>query len=333
MGRCVNLIIPGLFKSFQSSELDSDISTLPLIIQRVISKSDQILSGKKNTVEFPVDYIDQVNLASYEYFNSRTDENSFKEVIYADPIALELKTDHIVAHPIIIKHTDHSKLKHIAQVFNQHFEEDGLSLDVLENGRIICASLQQPFAKSIPVYNIYGRDIKHFLPETSAANAKFWLRVFNETQMLLHESINIEDRVFNGNELNSLWFWGGNSVHKNSDLGFVGDSNWLSGFCQINNSSHYQLCDISQSKEDVIYLIDESLLQSSSYGDLKTWLGELSRFEKEALIPLVKMLKLKEIDEIIIHESAKRSYSYKKHYKYRFYRKIISLKDICVGES
>jgi len=74
-----------------------------------------------------------------------------------------------------------------------------------------------------PAYSVYGRDIKHFLPQGD--EAKFWLRVFNEVQMFLHEYIDEEDRVFNNQLLNGFWFWGeGNKANTKAYQGcFVGD--------------------------------------------------------------------------------------------------------------
>lgn len=328
--KSVNLVLPGLFKSFQESEIDAGHFTQPNLIQKFISQSNRLSVKNKQTKQFSVHYLESYPLAFYESTGGVKSENA---VLYAEPISIEVKSDHIVAFPVSIDTIDRDKVENIIKHFNQHFAPDGLFLKYLPSGRFACYSSNNVIPEMSAVYSIYGRDIKHFLPQ--GEDARFWLRVFNEVQMFFHEYINEEDRIFNNQLLNGFWFWGaGNNIDNEVvNTSFIGAPGWLKGFCKFNNFNYCELSDIKKSNNQDFYIIDESLLLSSSCGNLKTWLEELKKIESELLLPLHKLLKAGVINEINIHESPESSYQLKNMHKYRFYRKNISLNDICVINS
>lgn len=276
---------------------------------------------------FSVDYYKSFPLAFYESSELISDDSI---IFYAEPISIEVKSDHIVAFPVSIDSTEHHKIDNIINKFNQHFFPDGLALKYLSSGNIICQSKNKSVPEMTAVYSVYGRDIKHFLPQGN--EAKFWLRVFNEVQMFLHEYIDEEDRVFNNQLLNGFWFWGlGDKTNTEDNQGcFVGDANWLDGFCSYNNTKRYEISDIESSNECNINIIDESLLIASSCGNVSLWLDGLKQIESEILTPLYKLLKKGVIKEINIQDTSESYYQLKDLHRYRFYRKNISLDKICV---
>lgn len=276
---------------------------------------------------FSVDYYKNSPLAFYESSELLSDDSI---MFYAEPISIEVKSDHIVAFSVSIDSTEHHKLDNIINKFNQHFFPDGLTLKYLPSGSIVCQSKDHNVPKMTPVYSVYGRDIKHFLPQGD--EAKFWLRVFNEVQMFLHEYIDEEDRIFNNQLLNGFWFWGeGNKANTKAYQGcFVGDANWLDGFCSHNNTKRYEISDIENSNECNINIINESLLLASSSGNVSLWLDGLKQIESEILTPLYKLLKKGVIKEINIQDTSESYYQLKDVHRYRFFRKNISLNKICV---
>jgi len=325
--KSVNLLVPGLFNAFQSSELNNRLINSSFLLQRIISKADK---QALNSAGLSLDYLCNIPVASHEYFSADTDTPSKGNVLYADPVHLELKSDHIVARPISIQPEDTDKITHIIAVFNEYFYEDKLKLEISESGKIFCLTEKNIIPMMVPSKDVYGRDIKHFLPE--GEGAKYWLKVFNETQMLLHERLTFDQRLVNGNELNSFWFWGAN--HNDKEFikvnACVGEADWIKGFCNHHDKKHVSIENVKYSEHENIYLIDESLLESSSVGDFNAWLVALAEFEKNTLQSLVKLLNAGDIDFLIFHETTGSCFKYNKMHKYRFLRKRVHLKDICV---
>lgn len=323
--KSVNLIFPGLFKSFQKSELNDDCFPAFNLIQSFISKSNYIETESTPTLGFKSLYLDNYPLASYE---NADDISASHNVLYAEPISIEVKSDHIVAFPVSIESSASSRLNVILEKFNQHFLPDGLLFKCLSSGRIVCLSSIHMIPKMIPAYSVYGRDIKHFLPE--GESAKFWLRVFNEVQMFLHEYINEDERVFNKKLLNGFWFWGnGVPEHESIESILIGEAEWIKGFNRLNKFKQKSLFDIPNCREPNIHLIDESLLLPSSCGDVEAWLVGLKAIESKILKPLYEFIKNGEIDTINIHDSECSYYQMKNIHRYRFYRKTKLLKQLC----
>ena len=326
--KTVHLIIPGLFNSFQPSECDFSVSGHRYLIQKYVSRSTHIPSVNAGNSVIPVRYHESFPLAFYENFLT---DNKQRPVIYAEPVNLELKTDHIVAFPVDVNNSDFGKIKKIITVFNNHFSEDGLTLALLESGKIVCYSDTAEFPEMTPVYSVYGRDIKHFLPQ--GEHARFWLRVFNEVQMLLHENCSPEDKDFNNRLLNGFWFWGSAKPSKiSTEYAMTGNPNWLKGYCQFNEIARYEFSEIETIKEQNIVVVDESLLLSSSCGDFNDWLNKLGMLEQALFIPLEKLLVSGVVDQINIHKPSGDYCQYKKNHRYHFFKKIRPLSDVCLRD-
>ena len=328
-GKSVNLLIPGLLKSFQSGEIDTSLDVDCFLIQKLIARSDILVP---DTQGISVDYQSILPVAYFEYYGSDFVTSPSKNTLYADPVHLELKSDHILARPIITQPDDSEKLSKIVTIFNEHFSEEGLLLELTEYGRVFCQSKNFNLANMTPTSQILGRDIKHFLPK--GENSSDWIRVFNETQMLLHEKLSYEERLIGGLELNSFWFWGGGLLDQNAnkDINYLGTARWLKGFCKHNQSSFCSLDRITDSSANTFYLIEEKLIGASSTGDYKEWLDVLKELENEILLPLYEILLSGEIEHLIIHESSTTAYKFTKNHRYRIFRKPVSLEKICVSQ-
>jgi len=329
-GKSVNLLVPGLLKSFQSGEINSDLIKERFFIQKLIAKSDSQVPDPQG---FTLDYPSVLPIAYFEYLEADLAKPQNQNVLFADPVHLELKSDHILARPIYSGFEDIVKLSKIIAIFNEYFDEEGIELAISEEGRIFCRSKLLGLANMTPVSHVLGRDIKHFLP--TGKNASDWLRIFNETQMLLHEKLSYDERLIAGQELNSFWFWGGGvsgeSNFNNKSL--LGNARWLKGLCNAGYSNLLTLDMIKSSPENTLYYFDESLEGASSTGNFEEWLLGLTKLENEIILPLYKLLLSGDINSLIIHESEKMAYECKKHHRYRLFKKSVSLENICVTES
>ena len=322
----VNLILPGLFGAFQESEL-CDVPQSALL-QMLIGKANHITSMDFSALITPDQYLEGFALAFYESDNT----NPAIVTVYAEPLNLEIKSDHITAYPVTFMSDEADKVINIVEQFNKYFDIDGLKLCYQTNGRLICTSSLHKFPLVKPVYSIIDRDIKHFMP--SGPDAKVWLRLFNEVQMFFHEYIPADERIFKAGLLNGLWFWGGASGNEISDKkiegAIIGESDWLKGYCSHHSVSHCEIKDIAASNEVNFSVLDERLLSSSSYGDFELWSKQINTIDNEIVQPLVDLLKANKINAINIIESDKSIYQYKKNHSLRFFRRPKTLTELCI---
>jgi len=325
--KSVHLLLPGLFSGFQQSEVETSDLQSSFLLQKLVSKADRRQLNEAD--KFSADYLRQYPLAYYQYLTADAEAVPVKAVLYATPVNLELKSDHIVARPLAIDDSQQHRLASIIDRFNQHFKDDGLLLRLLPSGQLLCLSSRYDSAQMTPVYAVYGRDIKHFLPE--GETAKFWLRIFNETQMLLHEYFEHDQRTFDKQELNSFWFWGAplNQGIGLVDAAFIGKPDWLKGCCEHHGLKQLALHELAESDQQTIYIIDEALLLAASSGDFAGWLKALSRLEADLIAPLFELLKRGTIQQISL-PSASVCYQFKNSHRLRFYRKNKSITELCV---
>lgn len=324
--KSVNLVLPGLFKSLQSTEVNSAEHCHSPLFQQILSKSSYHHVYNAEPKILATDYVTKLPLAFYE---SGEVEQTGVTFLYAEPVCIDVKSDHIVAYPISINN-HHDKIVNLISKLNEYFSVDGLSFEYLSSGRIICKSINNLVPEMTPSYSIYGRDVKHFLPE--GEGDKFWLRLFNEVQMFLHEYIKEEDRRFGTQLLNGFWFWGANNEKDVplSDDAFIGEVDWLKGFTSHHRLEYCQLTDIKSSRSQYFNVVDESLLLASSVGDFDLWLKSLNKIENEILQPLNNLLASGVINKITIQGPEQTTYEYKAIHRFRFFRKQIPLQKICV---
>jgi len=322
----VNLILPGLFGAFQESELCDEPQSA--LLQKILGKANHIAAIDSPSLISLDKYLEDFALAFYQSGNSDPETVT----VYAEPLNLEIKSDHITAYPVTLETDELEKLGKIVDQFNNYFAIDGLTLSYQTNGRLICTSALHEFPEIQPVYSIYDRDIKHFMP--GGPDAKVWLRLFNEVQMFFHEYIPVDERRFKSGLLNGFWFWGMGKGQVNSDNKIegvvVGETDWLNGYCHYHSVSQCEIKDIATYNEATFNIIDERLLDSASCGDFELWSKYLYEIDTEIVKPLIALMNTNKIDKINIIESDKSIYQYKKNHRLRFFRQVKPLSELCV---
>jgi len=320
--------MPGLFGAFQKSEL-CDLPQ-PTLLQKIIAKANHIEDIQSDSIINPDQYLTDYALAFYE--SNIADPQI--ATVYAEPLNLEIKSDHITAYPVALESEDLDRINNIVDQFNKYFSIDGLLLSYQANGRLICKSSLHELPQLQPVYSIYDRDIKHFLP--NGPDAKFWLRIFNEMQMFFHEYIPVEERRFSGCLLNGFWFWGGGKGKVEISSGrkiegvVIGESGWLRGYCNYHSITQCGISDISTTDESIFTIFDERLLYPSSCGDFELWSKHLKEIDTEIVEPLVDLLNANKIKNINIVESDKSIYQYKKNHRLRFFKRAKTFAELCL---
>lgn len=324
--KTVNLIVPGLFHAFTPSETEHHPVSDRYLIQKLVSKANMVNSS---SFAFPPGYLQHLPVAHYDFLASTGKSKKLDFLIYADPVYFELKSDHILARPVLIDTHNLTKLRHIINILNEYFEDREIFFEVLESGRVVCHFNQHSNVSFTSLYNVLGRDIKHFLPV--GPDERFWKSIFNEIQMVLHEKLDDDEKIINQQMINGFWLWGTQSEYtlSSSDIVIAGKPSWLSGLCLQHGLQHQQIEDISALTAEECYLIDEDLLTSSSSGDFSSWLIALAEFESSVLSPLYHLLLSGKIDQLVIPMTAESMLKIKRSHHFRFYRKLVTIKTLC----
>jgi len=319
----VNLISPGLFRAFHQSEITSD-NIEGRLLQKLLARSSYLDQISINSF---YDYLKKLPLARYECTASGLEINDHLSVIYAQPLHLELKTDHIVARLLEISGAE---LTRLVQLLNDFYKHAGIEFIQLASGKICCVFSDNKKVYFTPSTDVLGRDIKHFLPRGD--DARYWVSLFNEIQMLLHEnSTELQGGLAS---LNALWFWGSIQYAENSDLPeyIAGSSEWIKGMCMLDDISIVDIKELGTIETDSVTVFDEGFLTAAATGDFNKWINQLDHFEKHVLGPLHKQLMNKVVDRILLYDSPASAYELKRSDRFRFFRKTPSFKKICSAQ-
>lgn len=326
--KTANLIVPGLFGAFHVSEINQLLIKVktPGLLSKLLSRANHIKVEQANLL---FDYQASLPLAYYECINDNVTLESAESVIYLEPVHLELKSDHIVARSIDGLSDKKTELAEVISVLNKHFQEDGLKFILLKSGKICCVFSGHNDVVFSVFSKITGRDIKHFLP--TGNDASFWLKIFNEIQMLLHEH-NFNHSI---GGLNGFWLWG--AVNKDTgsalDTVLMGEAGWIKGYYKKYELQLPDLMDAESSDIETLSTIDESFLYSSSIGDFDAWVKNLSDFEGNQLARIYRYLYDGHFDAVLIYDSPTTAYEIKKNQRFRFFRKNIGIQKICSNQS
>lgn len=336
MTRRVEVVAPGLAGAFSESEYeDATWSKLDFKIQSLLARADKIAVNDTFSFKsgFGQDHLFLLPVAmnEYRFFNNAGVGDKF--CLYADPVYLELRTDHAVLYNDSHLHIDNDEWQQLADRFNQYFIDFGLYLEQVGK-RWYLRSTEKPANTMFPTGSVLGRNVKHFMP--AGNNSAFWLQALNETQMLFHSSPVNQARLEAGKPtITGLWFWGGGTgkLSRPENMVFFANRSWVRGLCQSHHIGCFALQDLSsiaKIEDERMLVYDDRLLEPASTGDLFLWQKKLAEFENIVIKPLLALLKNGHIDEIVfLTEHA--AYLYKHRHKYRIFRRKKSMKEICSG--
>lgn len=320
----VNLIVPGLLNTFQKEEITPQNTALPGQLPGILARSDLV---NLNESEIKLDYQNRLPISFYEYFDEYFQPQVQARVLYANPVFLQIQTDHLLSKkPEILLKT--RIISEFVNALDEYFKEDGLSFLQSDNGKIYCLSTEYLDVNMIAFSETLGRNINHFLP--TGKDATFWKRIFNEVQMFIHQYCSSSDLSL---EFNALWFWGGDMFfEKNKVPNVIGNAKWIKGYNRYYKMSQLTIDDLGDVSEPVIYFFDERFIESSSTGDFTNWKRQLDGFYTETLSPVMKLLYSGKIKQVLIHKTVEHGYRVSRLQGFRFFRKKLTVHQICGQE-
>lgn len=269
------------------------------------------------------------NLSEAERLNSGVsfnDSTAQKWVMRADPSFMAVDRDQLVLAQTSSLDLSISEAKTLADEINQFFndfeEEKFWTLKALSADRWYIISDKPIRIQSVPPENVLGQFVKSFLFNkevsdkgelTGNEDSSHWLNLFNEFQMILHQSeVNKKRAEEKKIPVNSLWFWGSGKAIDCSALSspysetmIYSDNFFVQSLSQLSNKKCSALpekyipetyvsrkCEQPNSGktvQQIIYTIDD-FNQAIRNKDIFSWIGLLEQFEHNYLVPLIKEL-------------------------------------------
>lgn len=126
----------------------------------------------------------------------------------ADPVYLDVRHQHLILQSTDSLEIDADEYRDLAQALREYFSAEGLEFVDPAPGSWYLRLPASPDLRTVPLASAIGRDIDRLLPQ--GRDRIRWHRLFNETQMLLHQHpVNLAREEQGRPMINSLWFWGG----------------------------------------------------------------------------------------------------------------------------
>ncbi|MCP3852254.1 MAG: hypothetical protein GY694_18750 [Gammaproteobacteria bacterium] len=343
----------GLFSETQSS----NSSSLKTDHNQFYSCLIKELSEKKNADSIPIaslsllsDLTQQHN--SHESELLTADQLKNKWIMRADPCYLVADRDQLVlakAGSFDLSMDEAKQFEdEINGFFNDFNEEQFWTLKIVSPESWYIISDKPIFIQSIPPENALGQPIKSFLFNHVVENSKpldksvsneedtlHWLNLFNEIQMILHQSgVNNKRKLEKKTPINSLWFWGGgagieknsNELVKQSETLVYSDHLFVKSLCQLNQqkchplTEKFKLPPSTVGTEKLIYVIDD-FSRAIKNKDIFTWVGLLEQFETNYLAVLFDNLKRGQISQLELLSPSGKSLVITKAFLRRWWRK------------
>jgi len=231
----------------------------------------------------------------------------------------------------------------INEFFSQFDEDQFWKLKVVSPESWYIISDRPIRIQSIPPENALGQPIKSFLFNHGVENSKIsnnedtghWLNLFNEIQMILHQSdVNKKRKLEKKIPINSLWFWGGgagidinlNHLGDRSKTLVYSEHSFAKSLCQLNQQKCYPLSEKFElpssvgEADKIIYVIDD-FSRAIKNKDIFSWVGLLVQFEENYLTALLEEIKKGKLSQIeIVSPSGKKLLISKGHLR-RWWKK------------
>lgn len=189
----------------------------------------------------------------------------------------------------------------INQFYNDFEDDNFWTIKVISAERWYLISDRPIHIETVPPEKVMGQSVKSYLFSANTKENRYWLNLFNEFQMILHQSpVNKFRRKNNKIPINSVWFWGQNENsffdkgNIDNDIMLYANNPVAHGMTRISGSKCYSVPDnyslISNADgENVICILDD-FSRAIQNNDIFSWVGVLQQFETNYLQDILKDL-------------------------------------------
>ncbi|MCU7939850.1 MAG: hypothetical protein KZQ64_10095 [gamma proteobacterium symbiont of Bathyaustriella thionipta] len=191
----------------------------------------------------------------------------------------------------------------INHFFSQFDEDHFWTLKMMSADRWYLISDKPINIESVPPEKVLGQPVKSYLFSGKTEENRYWLNLFNEFQMILHQShINKQRRENNKSPVNSVWFWGQDNCYdavnncaaketSTAKLMLYSDNITMQALSVCGGGEYAYIPDNYQHlttgvEQHVVYFIDD-FYRAILNKDIFNWVGFLEQFEKNYLQPIL----------------------------------------------
>ncbi len=268
-----------------------------------------------------------------------TTANTYKKLICADPVYLEIGMNDITLSKVIAN-CSFNDAKEIIDLLNQHFKEDGLHF-LMEQESVdtffwyIEVEEEHDF-QSIPLENAMRQNIQGKLPKSKNKN---WQALQNEVQMLLHNcEVNQQREIAGLTPINSLWFWGGGNLQNLTSpytqllsQKFLDNQTTGKTYAKVGGCDWKELPDnlnnrLNSFNQNTCIILDQ-LFMPAIHDDVKMYQKLLEELDQNYIEPLLQAWTKNQI-EIEIHSCDGLILKPKRTKSWAFWQKPTSLLEI-----
>jgi len=230
-------------------------------------------------------------------------ENGARDYSYwirADPVHLHIEHDQILLADSRVFRVTATEAEELTSALNRHFVESfpKITFLPLHPARWYICLGDMPLPQTHLLSEVVNKGIRDLLPYGASTAA--WRKLFNETQMLLHEQPVNRARESRGEPIiNSTWFWGGGIMPESFRSAYtkVWSNHTLAHALALSSGARYSALPLDAvllsepSTSDHHLVVLDALDGKASYLDAYGWRESLKELEKNWFQPLFVMAK------------------------------------------
>jgi hypothetical protein len=222
----------------------------------------------------------------------------------ADPVHLRPERDHLMLFDASALQIDAAEAASLVAECNRLLGHDGLELRTGASGCWYLRSEQPIELTTAPTRAVHGHNIDPHLPH--GADARRWIGLLTELQMLLHSSsVNLERESRGQPPINGIWIWGTGGLParvQGSWSRVYAQEPTLRGLAAsagIPADPAPETAPTVQAEADELALLEapDAALRD---GDLQGWWQALAALERAWLAPLLDRLRAGQLDELAL---------------------------------
>ncbi|MCU7838036.1 MAG: hypothetical protein KZQ94_01510 [Candidatus Thiodiazotropha sp. (ex Troendleina suluensis)] len=309
----LHLLIPGLFWSAAIKQLSEESIQLKAL-KNIIAKADKRIfqATDLSAALFQLFAIEpgvqrELPLGAVTLHGMGIDPEKYCWAL-ATPVYLLADRDRLILlkpDEQVVSQQDSDQL---TELFNNYFEEDGLSLIAVSPTEWFIRVPYCPDLTTFTMEAVVGRHIEDYLPK--GPDAKNWRKFLNEIQMLFfHSELNQQKSITGEAVINSLWFSGFGTLPKVSTslTSIYSDLPLVKGLAMLSGVAHYdqpdRLDELVDTDGDILIVISD-LLDYELKSDFYRWKESLLRID-EGIYNLFRKNKSKNDIELYVCDGEK----------------------------
>lgn len=193
----------------------------------------------------------------------------------------------------------------IAGEINEHFNAEPWRLVAWHTHRWYIDGAVHHDLRTLPLSLVSGAVVD--ASRARGPHARYWARIVNEVQMLLHSSTVNRERAARGEvPVNSLWLWGGGApppVWRSGWRALCADhvlGHALGAYLDVECRALPARADALGGMQGEVLLILDALYGPSRRSDFEAWCRALNALSRDWFEPLLRMLTRGEVERLTI---------------------------------